>query len=71
MAPLSTVTCSIWFAGAGIDFVRGAAVTPRVKLKVDPTPGAGTANAEVEVERVLETGGSEDDSVGQFEAVGE
>ena len=46
-------------------------MTPRVKLKVDPTPGAGTANAEVEVERVIETGGSEDDSVGQFEAVGE
>ena len=46
-------------------------MTPRVKLKADPTTGAGTVNEEVEVERVPETEGSRGDGVGRLGTAGE
>ena len=71
MASLFVVVRSIWFTGAGIDFIDGAVVTLRVKLKDDPVAGAGTENAEVEVERGPRIGGRGSDDAGMLELAGE
>ena len=71
MAAFFAVVCSIWFAGAGVGFIDGAVVTLRVKWKADPVVGAGTVNAEVEVEQGPRIEDSGSDDVGKLEPAGE
>ena len=65
------VASSIGFTVTGVVLVGGVTATPRVKLNADPNEGVGTVNADVVVERVPETCGSEGDGVDQPGTAGE
>ena len=50
----------------GFVFAGRVAISFRVKLNAEPTPGVGTVKADVEGGRVLEAGGTEEDEEDQL-----